>query len=116
METAIFFVAGLDRPNQIDRAGEIGVLAQGGVGHEPGAVILMMEHSRQFHPRPSIALALVLLEAKPLRPHLLDLFIKPVHLLVAPIGSRFGCTVSTYLIERLFYRELFGIGHWIHSM
>jgi hypothetical protein len=33
MKTGIFFVAGLDRPNQIDLVGEIGVLAQGGVGH-----------------------------------------------------------------------------------
>src|SRR3979490_2560081 len=59
----------------------------------------------------SIPLALVPLEAQPLRSHPLDLLIKRVHLLVAPFGSRFWWIAGAYLVERLFHGEFFAFGH-----
>src|SRR5215813_4205683 len=59
----------------------------------------------------SIALALVALEAQPLRPHPLDLLIEHVHLLVLLFGSRFRRLVGADLVQRLFHREFLGISH-----
>jgi hypothetical protein len=59
----------------------------------------------------SIALALMPVEAQPLRPHALDLLIQRVDFLVVLRALRFRGIVATQLFERFLNRELVDLSH-----